>query len=110
PLTNGEDSGGIIVDGVQEDGSRNTVRASAEAYDGVFYWGTATRNPAQLNTFDASYVKLREVALRYSLPSDILGNVFQNASLSLVGRNLWIIDKNLPYADPESGLGAGNGQ
>ncbi len=110
PLTNGEDSGGIILDGVQEDGSRNTVRASAEAYDGVFYWGTATRNPAQLNTFDASYVKLREVALRYSLPSDILGNVFQNASLSLVGRNLWIIDKNLPYADPESGLGAGNGQ
>jgi fructose-specific component phosphotransferase system IIB-like protein len=40
----------------------------------------------------------------------VLGNVFQNASLSLFGRNLWIIDKNLPYADPESGLGAGNGQ
>jgi hypothetical protein len=28
--------------------------------------------------------------------------------LSLIGRNLWIIHKNLPYADPEDGLGAGN--
>lgn len=26
---------------------------------------------------------------------------------SIVGRNLWVIHKNLPYADPESGLRAG---
>lgn len=110
PVTNGEDSGGLILEGVQADGSPNTVRASAEYYGGLFYWGTATRNPSQLTTYDASYVKLREVALSYNLPNTILGNVFQNASLSVVGRNLWIIDKNLPYADPESGLGAGNGQ
>jgi TonB-linked SusC/RagA family outer membrane protein len=110
PVTNGEDSGGLILDGVQEDGSVNTVRARADYYGGLFYWGTATRNPSQLTTYDASYVKLREVALSYNLPTNILGNVFQNASLSVVGRNLWIIDKNLPYSDPESGLGAGNGQ
>lgn len=110
PVTNGEDSGGLILEGVQADGSPNTVRASAEYYGGLFYWGTATRNPSQLTTYDASYVKLREVSLSYVLPNTILGNVFQNASLTLVGRNLWIIDKNLPYADPESGLGAGNGQ
>ena len=35
---------------------------------------------------------------------------FSNASLGLVGSNLWIIYKNLPYADPETGLGAGNVQ
>ena len=109
-VTGGEDSGGLILDGVQADGSENTVRARADYYGGLFYWGTATRNPSQLTTYDASYVKLREVALSYNLPKNILGNVFQNASLSVVGRNLWIIDKNLPYADPESGLGAGNGQ
>ena len=28
--------------------------------------------------------------------------------LSIVGTNLWIIHKNLPDADPESGLGSGN--
>jgi hypothetical protein len=27
---------------------------------------------------------------------------------SIVGSNLWIIHKNLPEADPESGLSAGN--
>jgi TonB-linked SusC/RagA family outer membrane protein len=105
-----EDSGGVILDGVHDDGSKNTTRVRADYYGGLFYWGNATRNPTQLNTFDASYVKLRELSISYSLPKAILGNVFQRASLSLFGRNLWIIDKNVPYADPESGLGAGNGQ
>jgi hypothetical protein len=50
------------------------------------------------------------VSLTYKLPSNILGNIFQSAALSVTGRNLWIINKNLPYADPEAGLGAGNGQ
>ncbi len=109
-VTTGEDSGGIILEGVQADGSENTVRASADYYGGAYYWGSATRNPNSLTMYDASYVKLREVAITYTLPKGALGNLFQRASISLVGRNLWIIDKNLPYADPESGLGAGNGQ
>jgi hypothetical protein len=32
----------------------------------------------------------------------------KGVDLSVVGSNLWIIHKNLPYADPESGYGAGN--
>jgi hypothetical protein len=28
-------------------------------------------------------------------------------SVSIVGRNLWIIHKNMPYYDPESSLSAG---
>jgi hypothetical protein len=32
----------------------------------------------------------------------------KGATLSAVGSNLWIMHKNLPYADPESGLSAGN--
>jgi TonB-linked SusC/RagA family outer membrane protein len=105
-----ENSGGILFDGVQADGSENTVRARADYYGGAYYWGNATRNPNQLNVYDGSFVKLREVALTYSLPKGILGNAFQNVALSVVGNNLWIIHKNLPYSDPESGLGAGNGQ
>jgi cytochrome bd-type quinol oxidase subunit 1 len=34
--------------------------------------------------------------------------VLNGASVSLTGRNLWIIHKNLPNADPEQTLGAGN--
>ena len=31
-------------------------------------------------------------------------------SVSVIGSNLWIIHKNLPYADPEAGLSSGNVQ
>ena len=105
-----ENSGGILFDGVQADGSENTIRARADYYGGAYYWGNATRGPSQMNVFDGSYVKLREVALTYNLPKSILGNTFQNVALSVVGNNLWIINKNILYSDPESGLGAGNGQ
>lgn len=65
--------------------------------------------PNSLHVYDASYVKLREVALSFALPSSVIDRTpFQGASLSLVGRNLWIIHKNSPYSDPEEGLSAGN--
>lgn len=60
--------------------------------------------------YDASYVKLREVALTYSLPKTFLSKIggVKGADISLVGRNLWIIHKNLPDADPEDALSVGN--
>lgn len=65
-------------------------------------------NPDSSFLYDASYVKLREASISYTLPKSILKNtMFTDAKLSVVGRNLWIIHKNLPYADPESGLGGG---
>lgn len=105
------DGGGILNPGVTEDGQENTTRARADFYGGVFYWGNAARNPAALTVYDASYVKLRELSLTYKLPvKKWFGDMVNSANLSLVGRNLWIIDKNVPFADPESGLGAGNAQ
>ena len=32
----------------------------------------------------------------------------KSISFGLLGNNLWIIDKNLPYADPEAGTSSGN--
>ena len=32
------------------------------------------------------------------------------ATFSIVGRNLWIIHKNIPNVDPESNLNVGNAQ
>lgn len=104
------DGGGVLLPGVTEDGEVNTIYADASFYGGAFYWGNASRNPAQTHIYDASYVKLRELSISYSLPSKWIENVFNRVELSLVGRNLWIIHKNLPYADPESGLGVGPAQ
>ena len=59
--------------------------------------------------YDASYIKLREVVLTYKLPRKLLEKSFiYGASLSFVGSNLWIFQKNLPYADPEATQGGGN--
>ena len=100
------DGGGYIVPGVLADGTPNTKRVSATNY-GLFGY---VRNPNATFVYDASYVKLREVALSYNLPTSMMGGsgFFKGATLSLVGRNLWIIHKNLPYADPEDGLSSGN--
>ena len=105
------DGGGILFEGVTEDGEPNTTRARADFYGGAFYWGNSVRNPNQMNVYDASYVKLREVSLTYRLPvREWFGESINSGNISLIGRNLWIIDKNVPFADPESGLGAGNAQ
>lgn len=58
--------------------------------------------------YDASYVKLREASISYSLPKSILSGWFVNdLTFSIVGRNLWIIHKNTPMVDPEAGVGGG---
>lgn len=100
------DGGGFINEGVNPDGATNTSRIRADRF-GAF--GYRRGLPDKAFVYDASYVKLREVALTYNLPSKLLANTFlTNASLSVIGSNLWIIDKDLPHADPESGLSAGN--
>ncbi len=109
PVTDDDKSGGILNEGVLEDGTPNTKRVRADYYGGAFYWGNSGRNPGAITVYDASYTKLREVGLSYKLPDNLFG-LLRTSTISVTGRNLWIISKNLPYADPESGLGAGNAQ
>jgi TonB-linked SusC/RagA family outer membrane protein len=62
---------------------------------------------------DASYIKLREANLTYSLPKRVLESTpFGAASLSLFGNNLWIkTAKENRYVDPEiNSAGSGNTQ
>lgn len=104
-LANG---GGVILDGVTPDGQPNQVRADASTYANPWGW---VRDANRGHVYDASFVKLREASLTYSFPEKLLSTVpFTNATFSIIGRNLWIIHKNVPYADPEAGLSAGNVQ
>ena len=48
------------------------------------------------------------MTLSYSLPSKLFKKGFKGAEIGVYGRNLWIIHKNLPYADPEDGMSSGN--
>ena len=103
------DGGGIIFPGVQADGSPNTVRADNSTNDGSTAYGFV-HNPAAAFVYDASFVKLREVSLTFSLPKALIAKVggFRSVDFSIVGRNLWIINKKLPYADPEDAVSSGN--
>ncbi|MFO7621159.1 MAG: hypothetical protein R6W81_07815, partial [Bacteroidales bacterium] len=118
------EGGGVLIEGavygrVNSDGSiafldgdGNVVSSPVEntKYVNANTWGTDFYAKTELNTFDASYVKLREVSMGYSFRSvAFLNNIgIRNLNLSLVGRNLWIIHKNIPNVDPEVGMGAGN--
>ncbi len=100
------DGGGFINPGVNPDGSVNTSRIRADRF-GAFGYRRGLPNAAFV--YDASYVKLREIAITYNLDKKLLDATFlTGASVSLTGSNLWIIHKNLPHADPESGLSSGN--
>lgn len=98
--------GGIILPGVKADGTPNNIRTQMSNYtNGLGYYG----GPEAMHVYDGSFVKLRNVTVSYRFPKETLGVSFiDSMTLSLIGRNLWIIHKNVPYADPEAGLGAGN--
>ena len=103
-LANG---GGVVLPGVKEDGTPNDIRIDASYAGGAF--GTDAGLPQEAFIYDASYVKLREAKISYSLPTDLLRNTFiKGMTFSLMGQNLWIIHKNLPDADPEAGTSSGN--
>jgi TonB-linked SusC/RagA family outer membrane protein len=102
------DGGGLILEGVFADGTPNTKRVEGGDYRVFGY----SRNPNMAFVYDASYIKLREVVLSYSLPGNLIAKSawIQGATFSLVGSNLWILHKNLPHADPESSQSSGNVQ
>jgi TonB-linked SusC/RagA family outer membrane protein len=96
---------GMIFKGVKADGTPNTTILPAQSY----YKGFT--NVDEAFTYSASYVKLREVKLGYTLPGKwVKGIGLQSATLSVVGRNLLIIHKNVPNIDPETAFNTGNGQ
>lgn len=102
------DGGGIVLPGVKADGTANDVRidvSDAQKLGTKLPFGSTNALTAKSYVYDASYVKLREVAFAYNLPQKLFGNasIIKGITLSVSGRNLWIIHKNLPYADPEQG-------
>jgi hypothetical protein len=107
-LSNG---GGVILPGVMVDPNNpnnyipNTIRLDRSMSSQVL----GTDPPTAAFVYDASYIKLREASLSYTFDKKVLGNTFiQGLTLGVSGSNLWIIHKNLPYADPEAGLSSGN--
>ncbi len=97
---------GIIAPGVDRSGRPNSVIISV-----VDYYNNSYQNNFPEHVVDASYVMLRELSLSYSFPSRLLTkSPFQNASLSLLGRNLAILRNSSKINNPiATSYGTGNG-
>lgn len=75
------------------------------------YWNTVFNNSPAPFVYDASYVKLREVSLGYTIPSSVFGDSkISSIYVSAFARNLLTFNKDLPNIDPESMYTSGNGQ
>lgn len=119
--------GDYVADGVvaNPDGTYrvNDIGVDAEDY---FH---RTFSAQEEGVFDATYMKLREVKIGYSLPTSFIEKTpFKGINISLIGRNLFIFHANeyeafdysagpdggktrVPHIDPESSAyGASNGQ
>jgi len=102
---------GIVGSGVKADGNGgfvpNDVVVSAKSYNQQAYSNSVHSS----SIFDATYVKLRQITLGYTLPQKFLKNTpIQSLKFSVVGRNLALLYKKAPHIDPETGFSSANGQ
>lgn len=90
-----EDRAPFVYDGYNAtSGNKNTVEITGEQFWNHIGGAYGT---AEEFVYDASYVKMKELALLYTLPQAILNNTpFSRASISLVGRNLFYLLKHTP--------------
>jgi len=100
---------GTVINEVDMSGRPNTTFVNPEKYwDQFSDWTNEIHEPF---VYDASFVKLREMSLTYKLPEKLISKIkLEKASVSLYGRNLWIIYKAVPNIDPETFHTNGNGQ
>lgn len=96
-----------VIDGVLPDGTPNNVAITAQEYWSNLY---SFAVPGE-GVFDATWVRLREASIFYSLPVSLLSKTpFGKIEVGLNGRNLLLWTK-VPHIDPETNLnGAGNAQ
>ena len=89
------DNGGVVING-------NDMIAAQKWYTVV----GADSGIAQYYTYSATNLRLQEASVSYTIPRKKLKNIM-DITLSLVGRNLWMIYCKAPF-DPESVATTGN--
>lgn len=101
--------GGYVGKGVTEDNHPNSVSVPSQ----IYFQGIATgaNHVTEEFVYDASFIKLRSIAINYTLPQSVLKKSFvKGLSVSLVARNVATLVKHVPNIDPESNLNNTNGQ
>ena len=95
---------GVIQTGVDADGNP-TYKPNDIPVNPEKYWDAASRNCPSMFIYDNSYVKCREITFGYTFPEKWLEKLkyVKSLSVSFVARNPFIVWKNIPNIDPDSG-------
>ncbi|MDB4925286.1 SusC/RagA family TonB-linked outer membrane protein [Mucilaginibacter sp.] len=78
------------------------VNRDALGTQAATYYQTLANNVSGLFVQDATFIKLRQATLGYSLPANLFHGAVKSASISLVARNLFYLLKRTDNIDPES--------
>jgi len=99
---------GFTVSGVDASGAAFTTTIAPDRIED--YW-RRTYEIAEESVYDADYLRLRQMSIGYTIPRAMLENTFiKNASISLIGRNLFFLSNSVENIDPESGYNVSNSQ
>jgi hypothetical protein len=85
---------------------RNQLYGTDQIYPQDYYAAVSTNNPG-IFVYDASFIKLRQIILGYTIPAKVFKNKIQGITLSFVTRNVFTIMKHTPNIDPESNYSNG---
>jgi TonB-linked SusC/RagA family outer membrane protein len=98
----GREENFIIGEGVVDDGTGRFVPNTKQVLPVEYFTDYYRRANVESNSFDASFLKLREARLEYSIPGKVLGKTFiRQASLAVYGRDLLMLT-SFPIFDPET--------
>ena len=78
----------------------------------TFWRNLAPGNVAEHTIFDADFIKLREVAISYMVPKQLVdATPFKRIQVGVEGRNLLLLYSKVPHIDPEANIfgASGNG-
>lgn len=97
-----ESGGGVRVDGVVDNGD-GTYTPKTVYMDANTYYQSYYQNAWENFVYKASYLKMRELSVRYDVPTAWLAKHnwgVKAASLSFVASNPWLIYSAVPNLDP----------
>lgn len=104
---------GVIQTGLDPNG-KPMYEQNTKAVDPNVYWASFYADNKGVATpfiYDASYIKMRELTLLYTLPEKVSNKIkAEQVTIGLISRNPFIIHKNVPNVDPDSNYNNGNGQ
>lgn len=101
----------MVVDGVIDAGGGNYVQ-NTQTITTQQYWNAAAGlnnlGITELNIYDASNIRLRNVQLNYNFPQRLLAKTaIKSARIGLSCNNVWLISSHMRGLDPESVMAIG---